>query len=1096
MRIRDIQCGTATTLRVRNPEGAFTPRPITGEELVLVMSADKQLARVSDTAWPVVGMTPPDHEALVRVVGGGLPFVAFVASCTSDTMVVETRQFTSEVRLGETLTIGLDDKALDDVRRTLKRGGSVVEIAQWLSEQLLLPPAPAGPPELARFVTAGDIQGRPDVFRIYGHKLAVDVRRVDDKLRIERVARGARAGAQHLTLIWATLRLVDATQSAALTTEARTALEQAVATEESYLATWERYHALEVATSERHARAVGAVEYTSCRQRSDGGWTFRLVRDDGLAEKRALIADRDGVALEAGETAPNFDAGSTPAPRSRRERTKRLVARVADFDAGKGRIDLAPAGDDEDAPAPPSTGYLFVSQAGDRVRQARRARAEEALRHGTCPMPQLGLLMEGRPAPAARLPRRPAMSPTVRALFGPHGPTQRQREAIERALNTPDVCLIQGPPGTGKTKVITAIEARIAELADEGTEVSHRVLVTAAQHDAVENVAQRTDVFGLPAVKVGGRKSESDGATDTVERFREERVDALRAKLRVPPEAERLAEARSMAVGCMRTRALPAEQARRIRAIVAVLGELVPHSLADRALDRAHALESPGGVGDPEAHELMVRAARGVRVELGPFSDDGPLQAAKALRRLDAILEPDERAFLERCAAVALDTAPEWLAAGAHHRDALIDRLSIAATPVEARLDDATQRLLLELLDAVDHRYVVSRLGDDAAVAGYLQDLEGDPEGVREMLQHYTVVLAATLQQAAGRSMQAVRGITTGTATFDTVIVDEAARAHPLDLFVPLAMAQRRVVLVGDHRQLPHLLEPDVERELADSVATGAVGEEVVAAVKASLFQRLWEALRALETADGIKRTVTLDAQYRMHPVLGDFVSRTFYEHHGDGRVESPRATTEFAHRLPDYQRGGEDAAVAWLDVPLHRGAEQSGRSKCRPVEAKIIAHEVRRLVEANPTLTSGVVAFYAAQVDEIGRAMLAEGLTERTEDGRGWEVAAGYRTTVDADGRRVERLRVGTVDAFQGREFDVVLLSVTRSNALPGETPEQHRRKYGHLMLDNRLCVAMSRQKRLLVAVGDLSFVREAGPLRALQEFARLCGGDHGVIR
>ncbi|TNF32997.1 MAG: AAA family ATPase [Deltaproteobacteria bacterium] len=1093
MKIHEVTSGVAATLRVTNPEGAFSPPPATGDELVLVSSSDQILARAGDLVWPVRGTTPLDHDALVRVVDGAGPFVAFVARCVDDTMVVETRRFRSEVRLGEPLDIGLDDKALDDLRRTTRRGGSVVDIVRWLSEQLLLPPIPGGPSELARFVVAGDLRDRPDVFRIYGRRLAVDVRRADGKLRVERAARGATPGREPLTLMLAPVRFVDATLTAELTTEARAALEQAVADAGSYLAMWEHFHALDVATTEQQARAFGAVEYTSRKQGPERGWTFRLVKDESLAERLAVLADGHGVTLEVGERAPSFDG--TGRPRRKEEGQKvPFSSHVTHLDAGKGRLDLAPA--DDEAAAPPEKGFLFIARAGDRTRQARRERAEEALRNGTCPMPQLGLLMEGRPAPAARLPRRPAMSPAVRALFGPDGPTQRQREAIERALNTPDVCLIQGPPGTGKTKVITAIEARVAELADEGLEVSHRVLVTAAQHDAVENVAQRTDVFGLPAVKIGRRRGDDGDGEDAVDRFREDRIDALRAKLRVPPEAERLAKARAMAVACMRTRALPDAQARRVREIASTLDGLLPPALVDRALDRAASLESRSDAGDPEQRELELRAARGIRVTPGPFSDDGPLQAAKALRRLDDRLTPDERAYLERCAQVEQDVAPDWIDAGAPLRDALIDRLSSAATPTEARLDDDTQRLLLTLLDAVDHRYASAELGDGAAIAGFMRDLEGDPEGVREMLQHYTVVLAATLQQAAGRRMMAARGLTSGSAEFETVIVDEAARAHPLDLFIPLSMAKRRVVLVGDHRQLPHLLEPDVERQLADGVESGSVGQEVLEAVQASLFQRLWESLRHLEKQDGIKRTVTLDVQYRMHPVLGDFISRTFYEHHGDGRVESPRPAGDLAHQLPEYLRDGEGVPAAWLDVPAHTGAEVPGRSKRRPAEAKTMAREVRRLVDADPTLTFGVIAFYAGQVDEIGEAMLKEGLTERTHDGRGWEVAAGYRTTVDADGRRVERLRVGTVDAFQGREFDVVLLSVTRSNTLPGATPEQQRRKYGHLMLDNRLCVAMSRQKRLLIAVGDLSFVREAEPLRALRELARLCGGSHGVIR
>ena len=46
---------------------------------------------------------------------------------------------------------------------------------------------------------------------------------------------------------------------------------------------------------------------------------------------------------------------------------------------------------------------------------------------------------------------------------------------------------------------------------------------------------------------------------------------------------------------------------------------------------------------------------------------------------------------------------------------------------------------------------------------------------------------------------------------FRTVIVDEAARSNPLDILIPMALAERRIILVGDHRQLPHILEPDIE---------------------------------------------------------------------------------------------------------------------------------------------------------------------------------------------------------------------------------------------------------------------------------------------
>uniref|UniRef100_UPI0025C21C3C AAA domain-containing protein n=1 Tax=Candidatus Accumulibacter sp. ACC012 TaxID=2823332 RepID=UPI0025C21C3C len=82
-------------------------------------------------------------------------------------------------------------------------------------------------------------------------------------------------------------------------------------------------------------------------------------------------------------------------------------------------------------------------------------------------------------------------------------------------------------------------------------------------------------------------------------------------------------------------------------------------------------------------------------------------------------------------------------------------------------------------------------------------------------------------------------------------------------------------VLVGDHRQLPHLLEPEVESEV---VETHGLSIDQRSAFSESLFERLWRQLKDREAADGFPRVVMLDTQFRMHPVLGEFVSKEFYE--------------------------------------------------------------------------------------------------------------------------------------------------------------------------------------------------------------------------
>jgi superfamily I DNA and/or RNA helicase len=146
--------------------------------------------------------------------------------------------------------------------------------------------------------------------------------------------------------------------------------------------------------------------------------------------------------------------------------------------------------------------------------------------------------------------------------------------------------------------------------------------------------------------------------------------------------------------------------------------------------------------------------------------------------------------------------------------------------------------------------------------------------------------------------------------------------------------------------------------------------------------------------------------------------------------------------------------------------------------EVQRVAREVSRLLRELPEDRSiGVITFYAAQRDAI---------------------------VAELGKPDAKRLYIGTVDAFQGKEFDVVVMSVVRSNALllphplpassagDGEADEseprrlaQERawsRKYGHLRTANRLNVAMSRQRRLLIAVGDRAMfegeaAREAVP-------------------
>jgi superfamily I DNA and/or RNA helicase len=157
---------------------------------------------------------------------------------------------------------------------------------------------------------------------------------------------------------------------------------------------------------------------------------------------------------------------------------------------------------------------------------------------------------------------------------------------------------------------------------------------------------------------------------------------------------------------------------------------------------------------------------------------------------------------------------------------------------------------------------------------------------------------------------------------------------------------------------------------------------------------------------------------------------------------------------------------------------------------------------DANTTI--GIITFYSAQRDLIFEHLAQVGIAERDPDTQGWRISADWRMTPSGE----ERFRVGTVDGFQGKEFDIVLLSIVRSNTenIPAQTPDNlsqfesaANRKYGHLRLDNRMNVAMSRQRRLLIAIGDKQMA--TGPnaevaVPALSSFLNLCGGLDGIVR
>jgi hypothetical protein len=256
--------------------------------------------------------------------------------------------------------------------------------------------------------------------------------------------------------------------------------------------------------------------------------------------------------------------------------------------------------------------------------------------------------------------------------------------------------------------------------------------------------------------------------------------------------------------------------------------------------------------------------------------------------------------------------------------------------------------------------------------------------------------------------------------SFDLCIIDEASRATAPELFIPMSHA-RRFVLVGDELQLPPYLDRDVltDKRLA---ARNLTFEEI----RQPYFSFLAEQLPP-------ENVVTLREQHRMHPAIGQLVSGCFY----GGQLRSARSDDPLAVHL----RAIAPRPVSWITTAglPDRAERHDGRSFLNRAEADCIAELIDRLVVTSATQDICpdvvVLAAYKAQC-RLLEQRLASHLSSP-----------------------LLKLSIHTVDGFQGREAEVIIYSVTRSNK-PG--------KMGFTRERPRLNVALSRARDLLVIVGD----------------------------
>ena len=270
---------------------------------------------------------------------------------------------------------------------------------------------------------------------------------------------------------------------------------------------------------------------------------------------------------------------------------------------------------------------------------------------------------------------------------------------------------------------------------------------------------------------------------------------------------------------------------------------------------------------------------------------------------------------------------------------------------------------------------------------------------------------------------------------FDIVIIDEVSKSTPPELLIP-ALKGKKVVMIGDYRQLPPILDEENLDELAEELS---VPREKVQFLENSWFKQQFEAATSVQK--GI--TLKLNIQYRMHPQIMEAINQ-FYDE-GDGGLTCGLAD-------PDKQRahnlGGkfirEDQHIIWLKIPSKRNfrERQVGTSYENDKEVASIENLceqmnqswAKKVANGEPKKEIGIITFYGAQLRLIDERI------SRTNRFPNLDI------------------RTGTVDRFQGMEKSVVIVSMVRNN---------HQGIVGFAKTPERVNVAFSRAKELLVIVG-----------------------------
>lgn len=671
---------------------------------------------------------------------------------------------------------------------------------------------------------------------------------------------------------------------------------------------------------------------------------------------------------------------------------------------------------------------------------------------------------------------------------------ESQRKAVLASIHCSDLALLQGPPGTGKTTVIAEIIWQIISQNQK-----HKILLTSENNLAVDNALDR-----LLNVKGVNPKLADYITLIKPLRFVSVGKPGEASKKKIDEEGAKYSVDRIM---LWLDSTYVAEEADDI--------EIIEESDEDFEED-----EEKGSVENNAVQDWMKRIASRAKNTDPKYSEILKGWAWDLSRPTTEVKILFKEKYFEYCNIIGSTCSSSGSATFKREFSKLsLQKFFISYLKSEkykesindinyqlkkgfeeddySFIDSICRRLrikefeLTKLLATPTYSFIQSLFFNDINRLNFLKDKIPTPKPLQKLL---TRLGFENLDEANAILNQS------NTISFDTVIMDEASKATPPEMLLPLCFGQRSIV-IGDHRQLPPMLnEKDFKEALEDAGATELAAEIDQEFLETSQFERMI-------LNENISPTILArcNIQYRMHPDINEVIKQFYVD---DGGLEPADELKQNANEI--YSTGNSqkpdnvfsrhhglylkdfispDVHTIWVNIEGEEKREGTSIYNDHEVEAvqtiiklikkadgykefeshwNFIKDNFKRLQEQQ----IGVITFYGEQKKKLKTKL------------------AG-----------IDKLKINSVDKFQGMERNIIIVSTVRSdkqfmtkndfnsrnasrikhNQAPmvllkdlGANVVAANDDIGFARLPQRLNVALSRAKRLLIVVGNKNFFEQ----------------------